>query len=107
MGLGSMRERIELQRDDGTTDANGAHVEQWVTYGQAQTEHIPEGGREFYHATQRYTDLRHLFRVRYSDQIRQDHAVLYGGERFLIVAAWDIDGRRRFMHLACRDVRRA
>jgi SPP1 family predicted phage head-tail adaptor len=86
--IGRMRESLTLQRNDElTSTGTGRRTRAWATYATVAGEYIqPTGGTEQLQQSAVVGELGPRFRIRYRDDVRAKHQVLWRGQALQILA---------------------
>jgi len=104
MRAGQLRERIEIQRDDGTPDGLAAHVPDWTTIARVYARVETLSGRELVEAQQLKQDVTHRVTIRYLSGLTGKHRVLRASDSILNIEAVIPDERNTRQQLMCRQV---
>ena len=105
MRAGALRHRIEIQRNDGIRDPDsGEIIPGWTTVARVWAEVVDLSGREFWDSQQVQSEISTRVRIRYRDGIEPTMRVIHGDRTLEIQAVLDPDGRRRELHLMCREL---
>ena len=106
MNAGKLRHKITLQNRISTQNPVGGRDYSfvdvpglgnlWASYEASRPGLIYFGGDEA------YTEGECIFTIRYSDLPQPGMYLIYKGVQYLVVAANDTDGSRRWLQLSCR-----
>ena len=106
MRAGTLRHRVTFQTDAGTADAAGQVIESWgATLTNEPAEVIETGGAETVRGQQVDATATHLVRVRYRTTITEQMRIVWGTRTLGIVNVRDVDGRRRELWIAAREIK--
>ena len=99
-----LRAEITLQTNTTSKATDGSETASWAdTYTvRASKEH--QNSRKFWAATKVNTETTDLFVIRYRDSVTAQMRVKYGTRYYDILGAPDPDGKKREIHLLCREV---
>lgn len=101
---GSLRHRVTIESPTETQDEYGAVSLTWSTVAVVYAEIVPLTGREKIHAEQQSSDLSHRVTVRYLSGVTPRMRVLFGARVLEVSSVRDIDERRRWTEMLCREV---
>lgn len=106
MEAGKLNQRITIQKHKGVTyDDYGAPVIEWEDLRSVWAEVITQGGGEFYAAQKINAETEALFRVRFADDISDTRMrIIYRTRTFDILRINEVDGKRRELLLAAKEV---
>lgn len=106
MRAGDLRHRITIQKPPvtETRDSTGGVDESWETFATVWASKAHMTSREFFAAQKSNAETTDLFIIRYRDSITTKMRVLFGSRTYDIIGANDPDGRRRELHLLCKEV---
>lgn len=103
---GDLRHRVTIQQATVTRNEFGEPVETWQDLATVWAEVVDLSGREFIEARQApASEVTTRVRIRYRAGIEPTMRVLHGARVLEIVAVLEPEGRRRELHLMCREVR--
>ena len=106
--VASLRNRITVQQDTGTTrDAVGGTAANWTTYAQRWSEVDPLGGSEGFRAEQFEAEVDHVFTMRWdttTKAITPNMRISYDSRLFDIQAVINVDERDRWIRLLAKEV---
>lgn len=106
-GAGALRHRIQVQERTTTQDAWGEPLDTWTTVLRLWAELRDLSGREFLEARQvEGAAIATRLRIRWRPDVHEGQRVVIGGRVLEVAAVLDPDGRRRWLELACTEVRR-
>ena len=103
MALGNMRARLTLQTETQVADGAGGYVLSWTDAATVWAEIKPLDGREIYTAAHLESRVTHEITLRYRSDIAADMRATDGVRYFNIRAAFDPDGKRRFLKLLAEE----
>lgn len=104
MKIGELRNRIILQQCQVAQNENGFPVETWTTIATVWASKAHQSSREFFAAQKINSETTDLFIIRYRDNVAPEMRVVYNGQNYRIIGAPDPDGRRRELHLLCKEL---
>ena len=104
MNVGTMRDRVTIQRATETRDAYGQSIQSWTTVGTqfADLHHV--SGREAVNALQVKAECTHKVTLRYVVPIKPQDQLLFGTRVFKILDANDVDELHKTYELLCTEV---
>lgn len=105
MRAGVLRHRVTIQEwsDDGP-DSWGQPEKEWSAVATVYGEVRDIRGREFWESGQSQGGLvTSRVRIRYRSDVDRNMRVVHGTRALMIEAVIDPDGRRRELHLMCRE----
>lgn len=109
MGIGSMRDRVEIQSKTRVPDNAGGFSYGWTSRGLAWGEVIAVKSSTRFMAMQLEQDISHVVRIRHVlDIVRGDRLIFLDeqGERFLEVnAVREEDNKKRWLEVLCREIK--
>jgi SPP1 family predicted phage head-tail adaptor len=101
---GTLRQRIEFQEDQGTTqDAYGAVTADWNTVARRWAEVVPLSGRELEVARAQAPTADHRVTLRHWPDLKPHHRVKFGDKYFAINSVLNTDQRDRELVLLCTE----
>jgi SPP1 family predicted phage head-tail adaptor len=102
---GILRHRVEIQKwADSGPDDHGQPVQDWQAVAFVWGEVRDVRGREFWETGQAQAgEVTTRVRVRYREDLDRTMRVLYRDRILRITEILDPDGRRRDLHLMCRE----
>ena len=100
---GKLRHRIQLQHTERVDDGGGGSETELVTYAEPWAWIRPASGKRHVFGDQLQEDITHEIILRYRDDIQGDDAISYDGRQFAIRYSYDIEERKRFLMLDCRE----
>lgn len=105
MRSGTLRHMIALQSATKAENDYGEDTETWADYAQTYAAVVPLRGSEFYKAQQVNAEITINVIIRYRDDVKASHRVIFEG-RTLEIAAPPIDPqmRHRELHLLCKEL---
>jgi SPP1 family predicted phage head-tail adaptor len=104
MRAGELRSRVALQTATETQDDYGAPVPSWATTATVWGEVVDLSGREYFAAQQVNAEVSTRIRIRYLAGVVPKMRAVANGRTFDILAVLDPDGRKRELHLMCKEV---
>lgn len=104
-GVGGMRQRLELQREQKTPDGAGGYLLDWETVDTVWAEVRPTGARERATAMRLRSEITHRVVIRYRADMTLDGEwrLRSDGRAFNVRAAIDLEERHRFWELLCEE----
>lgn len=104
MRAGSLRHCFVFESNNSTTqNQSGEIAPTWTTDFEVRGEDMPEGGREFFDAQQRISEITHLFRIRHRPGVTAKQRITFDGKVFNILAAWNPDGKKIELLIAVKE----
>ncbi len=104
MRAGQLRTRVTIEQVTETRDTFGDPVPSWGTFAARYADVLPQSGREFIAARQRWPELSHLVRLRAVAGITPKMRARIGARVLDILAVLDQESRGREVVLACREL---
>ena len=101
--IGSMRTRITLQSRLRTPADGGAATVAWTTIASMFAHIQPVSGHEIVAADGRTGRVNHEIMQRYSHEVLPGMHFVEGARVFIIHAALDLDGRKRWLRCLCEE----
>lgn len=104
MRAGELRHRVTIQKNQPIRNSYGEMEDAWINFATVWASIEGISGREYFmaHQTQAQTDYR--IKMRYIDGVKPSMRVIYGVRIFNIQSVLDPDGRRKELHLMCKEV---
>lgn len=103
MRAGELRHRVTIQQMQDTQNEYGEPVKEWVDVVTVWASIEGLRGREYFEAQQTMAQADHRIKIRYMDGIKPTMRIVYGTRIFSIQSVLDPDGRRRELHLICKE----
>lgn len=108
MEAGKLNKLITIQQATETKNTFGEVEQSWdnpTTVATLWAEKVPQNSRVFFAAKQSFAEIAALFRIRYTSGIERGMRAVGDSEPFeIIVPPIDPDGKRKELHLLCREV---
>ena len=104
MRAGTLRHRIRLQSLIETRDDTGGVVYVAETYATVWGSVGTPSAREFQQSDSTAADATHDVSIRYRADVLPKHRCLVNGKTFEIQSVVEVEGRRRELHLLCKEV---
>lgn len=82
----------------------GGVVETWIDVATVRASKAHQTSREFFSAQKVNAETTDLFIIRYRVGITSKMRVSFDGKIYDIIGASDPDGRRREIHISCKEV---
>ncbi|HWV83775.1 MAG TPA: phage head closure protein [Hyphomicrobiaceae bacterium] len=101
--IGRLRHRLTLETASRTPDGGGGAVETWTAVAQVWGRIVPTGGTEIADADGIGGRLSHEITIRHRAGVTPAMRFISGSRRFEIIAAIDIDERRRWLKCLCME----
>jgi len=106
MKAGKLRQRINIQTNTPTKDADGVLTDVWATTYTVWGSIEPLAGREWFAAKQFNAEVNTKIRIRYLAGITAEMRITYGTQVFKIDAPpIDFENRHKDLELLCSEVR--
>ena len=108
MGIGQLRHRVEIGRYVEAQDPNtGDPTRSWQAVATVWAAVEGLSGQTYFAAQQTVERSDHRVTIRYRQDVQPGMIVRHTGRELEIQSALDVDGRRRWLTLICREVRPA
>jgi SPP1 family predicted phage head-tail adaptor len=104
MRAGTLRHRITIQQQTVTRDTFGGETITWADLATVWASKAHKSSREFFAAQKINAETQELFVVRYRSGVTAKMRVSYDNRYYDIIGAYDPDGRKRELHLLCKEV---
>jgi SPP1 family predicted phage head-tail adaptor len=104
MEAGKLNRRVSIQSRTVTYNAFNEEVETWAHSFYVWAQVVTTGGGEFYAAQRLNSEVSAVFNVRYDKDITIYHRINYGGRIFDILSVNDVDGMRKVLQIAAKEV---
>jgi SPP1 family predicted phage head-tail adaptor len=104
MQAGKLNTRLTLQHATLTRDEMGGEIETWVDVVIVWASKAHQTSREFFAAQKINAETTDLFVIRYREGITTKMRAVCYGKTYDIIGAPDPDGRRRELHLLCKEI---
>jgi SPP1 family predicted phage head-tail adaptor len=101
---GELNCRVTLQSATETQDDYGAPVPGWATTATVWGEVVDLSGREFFAAQQVNAEVSTRIRIRYRTDVTPKMRAIANGRTLEILSVLDPEGRKRELHLMCKEV---
>lgn len=102
--MGRLRHRVTIEAPVFETQPdNSQKIAGWTELDTVWAEVSPLSGREFWDAAQVQSQVTHTIRIRYIAGLTPRHRCLWDQRMFNIESVRDIDERKVFMTLMCRE----
>lgn len=101
--IGRMRQRVTIQRNDGTKGTRGQKAESWTDIKTVWAEVRTLSGTEGETANMNIASATHLVTIRWRSDVTEKMRLEWGTKYLGIVSIRDIDGRRQFLDLYCEE----
>ena len=98
-----LRSRVTLQPPVDTNDESGALVRIWTDVADLWAKIEPQRGAELFVAGEQQSVLAHLVTIRWRPDAASPMRLLLGSRALHIRAAFDPDGRKRFLVCRCDE----
>jgi len=99
-----MRNQLTIQTNTPTRGTSGAEVDSWADTVTVWTRKAHKNSREYFAAQKVNSETTDLFIIRYRTGVTTKNRVKYGSSYYDIVGANDPDGRKKEIHLLCKEV---
>ena len=100
---GELRQRITFQQPVKAEDGYGGHVVTWANLVSVWARVEPISGREYFEAHKIQAEVTHRVKVRWLVTVNKSMRILYGERVLEIESIIDIDERRKFLEIFCRE----
>ena len=101
--IGTLRTRVDLQARQRTAEDGGAATVAWTTIASMFAHILPITGHEIVSADGRAGRVSHEIVIRHSADVQPGMHLVTGARVFIIHAALDRDGRRRWLKCLCEE----
>lgn len=99
--IGTLRDRVQLQRKDSAPEADGGHAVTFVPLATVWARVYALSGRETRHADGKSATISHTVVLRYRTDLAPGDRIIYRGRPLEIVSAEDLNGRRAYLSCTC------
>lgn len=99
--IGALRHSVELQAPVETAEAGGAATTTWQTVATVWASVVPASGREVVAGDGLVARTIFDVTIRYRDDVGADHRFIHDGRTLHVHAAFDPDGKRRWLVCRC------
>jgi SPP1 family predicted phage head-tail adaptor len=104
MHSGMLRQIVSVQTRSTVRTATGGYTESWATAATRKAAVDSEIGRKFFAAMQAETERSVTVVMRYYDGLTtKDHRLLYGARAFNIVHIRNLEERKQWMVMLCKE----
>ena len=103
--IGSLRYRVTLEAPTRTAEDGGAAAVTWAAVGNMFAQVKPISGREIVSADGLSGRVSHEVWIRHGVEVRPEMRFVEGSRVLLVLAALDVDGRRRWLKCLCEERR--
>jgi SPP1 family predicted phage head-tail adaptor len=103
MRIGAMTELITIEKPTESQSKTGAITTSWTTLGTVWAEKLDISGREYVQGQQTESLISTRFRIYYRSDITGKMRIKHGDNYYSIEAALDQEGRKRELHLMCKE----
>ena len=101
--IAGLRSRVTLQAPVDTSDDSGALVRVWTDVADIWAKIEPQRGSEMFVAGEQETVLTHNVTIRWRPDVASPMRLLLGSRALYIRAAFDPDGRKKFLVCRCDE----
>lgn len=101
--IAGLRSRVALQTPVDTSDDSGALVRVWTDVADIWAKIEPQRGSEMFVAGEQETVLAHNVTIRWRPDAASPMRLLLGSRALYIRAAFDPDGRKKFLVCRCDE----
>lgn len=101
--IGTLRDRVQLQRKDMSAEAEGGHTILYVPLATVWARVTSLKGHISREADSRGADISHSVVMRFRTDVGPGDRVLYRGRALEILSADDLNGRRAYLSCACAE----
>lgn len=101
--IGTLTDRVQLQRRESVAEAEGGHEHMFVPLGNAWARVRSLSGRQGSDADGRTVAISHAVVLRFRTDLGPGDCILYRGRSLDVVSAADINGRRAYLACACSE----
>ena len=101
--LGSLTDRVQLQRRESTAEPEGGHIASFVPVATVWARVRTISGRQGIAADGRAVTMTHSAVLRFRTDLRPGDRIVYRGRNLNIVSAADLNGRRAYLSCVCSE----
>ena len=101
--IGSLRDRVQLQRKDMSADLVGGHATSFTPLATVWARVKSLRGRERREADGRSTIVSHTVVMRYRADLNAGDQIAYRGRILEVLSAADLNGRRAYLSCSCAE----
>lgn len=101
--IGTLRDRVQLQRKDTVAEAEGGHAVSYASVATVWARVTSLKGRIGREADARAARISHTVVMRFRTDIGAGDRIVYRGRNLEIQSADDLNGKRAFLNCACRE----
>jgi SPP1 family predicted phage head-tail adaptor len=102
--LGALRQRVALEAPQETPDGAGGVTRRYAQLAQFYAEIRPQTGVARFVEQRSEQIITHIARFRWRRDVTSDMRLAFDGRALLIRAAYDEDGRKRFLTCPCEEI---
>ena len=102
---GELDRRIEIQKVSESVDASGYGdaTPAWTLFRKVWAKIETTGGREFYRASQTFSQMSHLITIRYLQGLTTKHRIKYGSRIFGIQGVINVNEAGVLLRIPCLE----
>lgn len=100
--VGSLRDRVQLQRKSMAPNESGGHDVLYVPLTSVWARVHALSGRFDGHAGARGAEITHTVVMRFRNDLQAGDRIIYRGQGLEVISAGDLNGRRAYLNCRCR-----
>lgn len=101
--LGTLTDRVQLQRREMTREADGGHETVYVPVATIWSRVRSLSARGVYEADGRGSAISHTVVTRFRADVKPGDRFVYRGRNLSVVSAEDMNGRRAYLSCRCSE----
>lgn len=101
VAIGTMRDRVQLQRKDMVSEVEGGHSTVFVPLATVWARVTALSGGEAERADARTARISHTVVVRFRTDLKAGDRIIYRGATLDVISASDLNGRRAYLSCKC------
>lgn len=101
IAIGTLRDRVQLQRKDMVSEAEGGHAITFVPLATVWARVTSLSGGEAERADARTARISHTVVVRHRTDVSAGDRIIYRGISLEVISANDLNGRRAYLSCRC------
>lgn len=102
--LGTLTDRVQLQRRQSVPEAEGGHATLYVPVGSLWSRVRRLSVRSASEADGRGTAITHAVVIRFRNDVQPGDRFVYRGRHLAVASADDLDGRRAWLGCRCVEM---
>lgn len=101
--IGQLRERVTIQTPVKVSTTGGGSIETWSDVTTVSARVLPMQGREMFAREQLHEEITHKVTIRHRSDVTTDQRLVWGSRVLNIESAVNLDERRRYLTMTCRE----